>query len=245
MKIALVGFGKMGQEIERVIRDKGEHEVVSVSFRKESEPLDLERIKKADVAIDFTAPDVILNNIEKISSIGVNMVVGTTGWYDHLKKVEELVKKSGTGIIYAQNFAVGTNIFFKLVEQASKLASSLGNYDVYGLDIHHKDKIDSPSGTALKTAQIIMNNFPNKKRLQTEKLDRKIESDELHFASIRGGSNPGMHEAVFDSEGDTLTISVQNHSRRGYAEGAVLAAEFINSKKGIYNFSDIFDDIKK
>ena len=244
MKIALIGYGKMGQEIEQVVRDGKQHEIVSVSFRKTSDSLDLNGIKNADVAIDFTSPEIVLENIQKISDLGVNLVVGTTGWYDHLKEVEAVIGRSGTGLIYAQNFAVGTNIFFMLVAQASRLAARYGNYDVYGYEVHHKDKKDSPSGTALKTSEYIMKNFPSKKRLQTGRLDRKIEPDELHFASIRGGRNPGVHEVVFDSEGDSLTISDQNHSRKGYAEGAVLASEYIVGKKGVYNFSDIFEEIK-
>ncbi|HSW47939.1 MAG TPA: 4-hydroxy-tetrahydrodipicolinate reductase [Candidatus Saccharimonadales bacterium] len=244
MKIALIGYGKMGQEIEKVIGDAKNHEIVSVSFRKTSDSLDLTGIKKADVAIDFTAPEIIMDNIRQVTGIEVNMVVGTTGWYDKAGEVEELVKKSETGLIYGQNFAIGTNIFFKLVAMASRLTAKYGNYDVYGYEVHHKDKLDSPSGTALKTAKEIMNNFPSKKRLVTDRLDRKIEPDELHFASIRGGRNPGVHEVVFDSEGDSLTISDQNHSRRGYAEGSIVAAEYINGKKGFYNFSDIFEEIK-
>ncbi len=244
MKIALIGFGKMGQEIEQVVLDSKKHEIVSVSFRNQTDSLDLGGIKNADVAIDFTAPDIILDNIKKVSDLGVNMVVGTTGWYDDLDKVNKIVEDSKIGLIYGQNFAIGTNIFFKLVALAASLTSKYGNYDVYGYEVHHKDKKDSPSGTALKTADEIIKNFPSKKRIQTEKLDRKIESDELHFASIRGGRNPGVHEVTFDSLGDSLTISDQNHSRRGYAEGAVAAAEFIKEKKGFYNFSDIFDEIK-
>jgi 4-hydroxy-tetrahydrodipicolinate reductase len=244
MNIALIGYGKMGQEIEKVIVDRGIHEIVSISYKKESDPLDLEGIKKADVAIDFTAPDIILSNIEKVLGICVPIVVGTTGWYDQLDRVKKMVDDAGAGLIYAQNFAVGTNIFFKLVAEAARLASKYGNYDVYGYEVHHSAKIDSPSGTALKTAEEILKNFPGKKKIQTEKLDRKIEPDELHFASIRGGRNPGVHSVTFDSEGDSLTISDQNHSRRGYAEGAVIAAEFVKGKKGVYNFSDIFEEVK-
>jgi 4-hydroxy-tetrahydrodipicolinate reductase len=244
MKIALIGYGKVGQEIEKVLQDSKKHEIVSISFRSQNESLNLNAIKKADVAIDFTAPDIIMDNIRQVSNVGVNMVVGTTGWYEKLSVVEEFVKAHDTGLIYAQNFAIGTNIFFKLVAEAARLTSKYGNYDVYGYEVHHSAKLDSPSGTALKTAEEILKNFPSKKKIQTEKLNRRIEPDELHFASIRGGRNPGVHEVVFDSEGDSLSISDQNHNRRGYAEGAVLAAEYINGKKGIYNFSDIFEELR-
>lgn len=239
MKIALIGYGNMGHEIESVVKSSGNHEIISIS--SESKGWDGEGIKKSDVVIDFSSPEAALENIAKVLKLGKNMVVGTSGWYEDIDKVDAWVKKAGTGLIYGQNFAIGTNIFFKIVELASKLCAKYGNYDVYGYEIHHTEKKDSPSGTAFKTAQTIMKNFPAKKRLQTEKLDRKIEGDELHFASVRGGRNPGMHEVTFDSEADSIKISDQNHSRRGYAQGAVMAAEFINDKKGLFAFDSLFE----
>lgn len=238
MKIALIGYGNMGREIEEVVKSGGSHEITSIS--SESKGWDAEGIKACDVVIDFSSPEVAVENIKKVLEIGKNMVVGTSGWYDRISEAEELVNNAGTGLIYGQNFAIGTNIFFKLVETAGKLASKYGNYDVFGTEIHHKGKKDSPSGTAFKTAEIIMANFPKKKKLETGRLDRKIEEDELHFASLRGGRNPGMHEVTFDSDADSITLSVQNHSRRGYAEGAVMAAEFIKDKKGVYSFDSLF-----
>lgn len=237
MKIALIGYGNMGREIEGVVKSGGNHQITSIS--SESKGWDENGIKTADVVIDFSSPEVVMENIKKVLSLGKNMVVGTSGWYDRVSEVEKLVSEAGTGLIYGQNFAIGTNIFFKLVETASRLTSKYGNYDVFGTEIHHKGKKDSPSGTAFKTAEIIMNNFPSKKKLETGRLDRKIKEEELHFASLRGGRNPGMHEITFDSDADSITLSVQNHSRRGYAEGAVMAAEFIKERKGVYAFDEI------
>lgn len=239
MKIALVGYGNMGREIETVVKSGGSHRITSIS--SESRGWDEPGIKKADVVIDFSSPEVALKNIEKVIKLGKNMVVGTSGWYENIDKVDNWVKKAGTGLIYGQNFAIGTNIFFQLVALASKLCAKYGNYDVYGYEVHHSGKKDSPSGTAFKTAQTILDNFPGKKKLQTGRLDRKIEADELHFASIRGGRNPGMHEVVFDSEADSIVLSDQNHSRRGYAQGAVMAAEFIQDKKGLFSFDQLFE----
>lgn len=239
MKIALVGFGNMGQEIEEVVKLSGKHEISSIS--SQSKGWDEEGIKNSDVVIDFSSPEVVMDNIRKISGLEKNMVVGTSGWYDKISEVEEIIAKSGTGLIYGQNFAIGTNIFFKLVSYASRMMAKYGSYDVYGYEVHHNGKKDSPSGTAFKTAEAIMENFPGKTRLETGRLDRKIEKDELHFASIRGGRNPGMHEVTFDSEADSITLSVQNHSRRGYAEGSVLAAEFIVDKKGVFAFDSLFE----
>lgn len=238
MKIALIGYGNMGREIEEVLNSGGKHEIVSITSK--SKGWDEGGLKNADVVIDFSSPDAALENIEKVLLLGKNMVVGTSGWYEHIDRVDEWVKEAGTGLIYGQNFAIGTNIFFQLVALASKLCAKYGNYDVYGYEIHHSGKKDSPSGTAFKTAQTILDNFPKKKKLQTARLDRKIEGEELHFASIRGGRNPGMHEVVFDSEADSIVLSDQNHSRRGYAEGAVMAAEFIKDKKGLFAFDQLF-----
>lgn len=240
MKIALVGFGKMGKEVERLINQSGNHQVVSKSMMDKNGQWDTKGIKQADVVIDFTSPEVILENIKKIASMGKNMVVGTTGWYEHMNEVEKIVKESGTGLIYAHNFSVGANIFFKIVAYAAKLFDKFGGYDVYGLEVHHSGKKDSPSGTALRIAKEIMNNFPSKKNLQTEKLDRQINPDELHFASVRGGRNPGYHEVVFDSQADSITLSHAAHNRTGFAEGAILAAQFVKGKKGLYNFDEVF-----
>lgn len=238
MKIALIGYGNMGKEIEALVKSEGKHEISSIS---ELNDWDEEGIKSSDIVIDFSSPESILDNIEKVLKLGKNMVVGTSGWYEHIDKVDNWVKETNSGLIYGQNFAIGTNIFFQLVSLASKLCAEYGNYDVYGYEVHHKGKKDSPSGTAFKTAQTILDNFPRKKKLQTGRLDRKIEADELHFASIRGGRNPGMHEVVFDSEADSIIISNQNHSRRGYAQGAVMAAEFIQGKKGLFAFDQLFE----
>lgn len=245
MKLALIGYGKMGQEIEKVVTDSKEHEIISVSFREESDGLDLDGIKKADVAVDFTSPEIIMDNIRQVSDLGINMVVGTTGWYDQISEVENMVKKSGTGLIYSQNFSIGANIFFDIVKYASNLISRFDGYDVFGQETHHVGKKDSPSGTARKISEIILKNYPSKKVLQTEALDRPIRKEELHFTSVRGGRNFGRHEVAFDSEADEIRLTHQAWGRRGFAAGAVRAAEYIKDRKGFYNFSDIFTEVKE
>jgi 4-hydroxy-tetrahydrodipicolinate reductase len=240
MKIALFGHGNMGSEIEKLINESGKHQVISINLEHVGDQIDEEKVKTADVVIDFTSPQIVVENIRKVASLGKNMVVGTTGWYKDLDEVKKIVKKSGIGLIYAQNFSVGANIFFQVVAHAAKLMSKFGNYDVYGFEIHHTGKKDSPSGTALRIAKEIMGNFPAKSAVQTEKLDRQIKPEELHFASIRGGRNPGFHQVVFDSGADSITLSHAAHNRRGFAEGAVLAAEFILNKKGLFTIDDVF-----
>lgn len=245
MKIALIGYGKMGQEIADIIEEKKSHEIVSISYKKQSDSLDIEGIKKADVAIDFTAPEIILTNIEKIASLGINLVVGTTGWYDKLPQVKEVVNSHKVGLIYGGNFSIGVNIFFQICEYASKLFNKYSSmYDVYGQEIHHKAKKDSPSGTAKTLGQIIMRNFDSKKKLQDQTINRAIAPDELHFASLRGGVNPGRHEVIFDSFADEVQITIQAHGRQGYAQGAIIAAEFIKGKRGIFRFDELFKEGK-
>lgn len=231
MRIALIGYGKMGQEIERLLNVDKKHEVVSISYKKETDTLDLDKIKGADVAIDFTSPEIVLKNIQSIAKLGISMVVGTTGWEKEMKKVEDIVTKNDIGLIYGGNFSIGANIFFQITKFASKLFSKYDSfYDVYGSEIHHQWKKDSPSGTAKKLSDIIVKNFPAKKK-----------PDDLNFSSVRGGVNPGRHEITFDSAADEVALIHQAHNRQGFAKGAILAAEFIHGKKGLYRFEELFE----
>lgn len=239
MNIALLGHGNMGKEIERLIGLAGVHDATVVPIDETTGAIDTAKLKTADVVIDFTSPEIVLNDIKTVAKAGKNMVVGTTGWQEHLPEVEKIVRESGIGLIYGQNFSIGANVFFRAVAHATKLFSEFKEYDVSGLEIHHAGKKDSPSGTALRTAEEILKNSTVKTTLQTAKLDRKIRPEELHFASVRGGVNPGFHEVIFDSPADAVTISHSAHNRQGFAQGAILAAEFINGKKGLYTFDDV------
>ncbi|MBI3305576.1 dihydrodipicolinate reductase [Candidatus Nomurabacteria bacterium] len=221
-KIALIGFGKMGREIDALCRESENFEVVSVSYKNITDKLDLKGIAKADVAIDFTSKDIVLENIEKVSRLGINMVIGTTGWHEDLDSVKKIVKKYKTGLLYGQNFSAGANIFFKITAFAAGLFAKFSEYDAYGMEIHHKAKLDSPSGTALKIRDEIKKNSPYK----------------INFTSIRAGRNPGFHEVVFDSPADGITLSHQAYNRTGFAKGALLAALFLKNKKGVYSFED-------
>ena len=218
IKIALVGYGKMGKEIHDLCLQSKIFEVVSISFKNIDDQLDIEGIKKADIAIDFTSKDVVVKNIEEIAKLGKNMVVGTTGWSDRLDEVKKIVSKNKIGLMHASNFSIGANVFFKVAEFSAKLFSKFPEYDIYGLEIHHKAKLDSPSGTALKIAS-------------------KVRG--LNFTSIRAGRNPGFHEVVFDSNADGVSLSHQAYNRTGFAKGALVAAEFIRNKKGIHTFEDV------
>lgn len=239
MNIALIGYGKMGKEIEGLLKATGKHTVVSVSYSRR-DPLDIDGIKKADVAVDFTSPEIVLSTINNVLALGTNMVIGTTGWYDHLSNVDKIVRKYKRGLIYGSNFSVGANVFFKIADFASKLLSRFPVYDVAGVETHHTGKKDSPSGTAKKLGVIIMKNMTTKKKLINTPFDRQIREEELHFASLRLGQNPGRHEIIFDSKADEIRLVHQAHSRLGFALGAIMAVEFIRGKKGVYSFEEIF-----
>lgn len=242
MNIALIGYGNMGQEIERVVKEEKHHEVVSISYRDRNEGLDLQGIQRADVAIDFTSPEVVMENIRQVVTLGIPLVIGTTGWYDKVDQVEQLVKQTDGAVIYGQNFSIGANIFFKVVAYASSLLGRYEGYDVFGIETHHRGKKDSPSGTARKLADTVLEHFPRKQRLQTETLNRQLESEELHFVAVRGGRNFGRHEVVFDSNADEIRLIHQAWGRRGFAEGTLVAAEFIKDKKGFYDFTLLFEE---
>ncbi len=209
----------MGKEIDFLCKDSEVFEVVSISYKNREDGLDLKGITKADIAVDFTSKDAVLKNIEEVAKLGKNLVVGTTGWHDDLEKAKKIVEKYQTGLIYSPNFSVGVNIFFKIMDFSAKLFAKFSDYDVYGLEVHHKAKLDSPSGTALKIAG-------------------KVKG--LNFTSIRAGRNPGFHEVVFDSTADGITLSHQAYSRVGFAKGALVAAEFIKNKKGVHAFEELF-----
>ena len=218
IKLAIVGYGKMGKEIKSMIDSRkfaltGKYDI----DKKVQENLN----EKPDVAIEFSTPRSVIQNIEFLASKKINVVCGTTGWYDKLDSVKEIIKKEGTGFIYASNFSVGMNIFFGIVKKASEEFNKFAQYDVGIEEIHHNQKLDKPSGTALKIKDIIKKN-------------------KIDISSLRVGSKFGDHRVIFDSPADSITLEHSAKSRSGFAEGALLAAEFINGKKGFYKFEEIF-----
>lgn len=243
MNIALIGHGNMGKEIETLVREGDKHTIVYIGGGR-GKTLDTDALRKADVAIDFTAPDAVMENIRAIVAVGVPLVVGTSGWYEHVDEVSALVEQHGGALIYGENLSIGGNVYFQIVAYASRLFSAFAEYDVLGYEIHHKGKKDSPSGTATRLSNIILDNFPAKKTVQEERLGRPIQPEELHFASVRGGVNRGLHTVVFDSPADEVTLTHRAHGRRGFAAGALMAAEFIHDKKGLHRFDELFTNSK-
>ncbi len=248
MKIALIGYGKMGKEVERLAQ-LSDIQVVSIIDPKEGEDAFLEitaqALKNADVAIDFTSPAAAIYNMKKVASLKKNMVVATTGWYDQLEEAKKIVKNSGIGLIYSPNFSIGVNMYFRMVEEAAKLMDKASNYDVYSYEFHHNQKVDAPSGTAKQIAGVLIKNIARKKKPLYGNVERKIEPDELHVQSVRAGFFPGTHSVGFDSESDTIEIKHTARNRLGFAQGALLAAKWISGKKGLYTMDDFLSDYFK
>lgn len=244
INLALVGYGKMGKMIESIAHENdftitGTYDVIN--------PLKEHLKNKTDVAIEFSTPASVIENIEFLSSKGIDVVCGTTGWYNKADIVKEIIKKNGTGFIYASNFSVGVNIFFGIVKNA---AAIIDKYEQYGIEVketHHTQKLDKPSGTAIRIAEYLIDNI-NRKNKFTNDSDNSDDSDntagsEINITSERINNVVGNHEVIFDSEADTISLIHNAKSRRGFAEGALLAAKFIKGKKGFYKFEDIFSNL--
>jgi 4-hydroxy-tetrahydrodipicolinate reductase len=246
MKIALLGYGKMGKIIEKIATDR-KHEIVLKIDYDNLHDLTAENLQKADVAIEFSTPSTVLNNIKLCLNAGVPIVVGTTGWYDEIPALKQECATDSKTMIYASNFSVGVNLFFHVNRILAKLMNQHPYYDVQVEEIHHVQKLDSPSGTAITIAEGIIDNLDTKQKwvnILTDAngdADDNIKADELLIESHRIDSVPGTHTVIYDSEVDTIEFKHTAHNRNGFALGAVLAAEWIKDKKGFYSVEDMFN----
>lgn len=232
MKIALLGYGKMGQVIERIAKERG-HEIVLKKSRNAS----FEGLDKADVAIDFSIPNAAVDNISTCFENGIPVISGTTGWLEHYSRMVQLCEEKKGAFIYASNFSLGVNIFFELNEYLAKMMSQFTQYDTSIQEIHHTQKLDAPSGTAITLAESIINNSD----YSSWALDEAKKSDELVINSERIPNVPGTHIITYQSAVDTIEIKHEAHSREGFALGAVVAAEWIFGKKGVYTMKDVLN----
>ncbi len=231
MKIALLGYGRMGRAIENIAKNRG-HEIVAKIDKDQIEGT----LEHANVAINFSIPDAAVNNIFSALSLKIPVVCGTTGWLEDLKKVTDFTTKNDTAFLYASNFSIGVNLFFKLNEQLAKMMNNQSEYKVNIEEIHHIHKLDAPSGTAITLAEgIIENSKSSDWSLSTDK------SDEIQIDAIREGEVPGTHTVTYESSIDAISIKHEAHNREGFALGAVVAAEWIVGKKGIFKMSDVLN----
>jgi 4-hydroxy-tetrahydrodipicolinate reductase len=247
MKIALLGYGKMGKIIEKFATDRN-HEIVLIIDQDNQHELTAENLQRADAVIEFSTPTSVLNNIEHCFEAGVPVVVGTTGWHNKLQLIKKQCEQSNGTLIYATNFSVGVNVFFHVNRMLAKIMNNYPYYEVQVEEIHHTQKLDSPSGTGITLAEGIIANIDSKKEWinvvatdEAETADENIKSDQLLIESLRIDSVPGTHTVIYDSEVDMIEIKHTAHNRNGFALGAVMAAEWIKDKKGFHSVEDMFD----
>jgi 4-hydroxy-tetrahydrodipicolinate reductase len=226
MKIALIGYGKMGRMLEQLAPQYGGEiglkldEFNNANF----EGITAENFRGIDVAIDFSIPRAAMEIIERTSALGVNLVVGTTGWLAHIDQAKAIVAKHATGLVWSANYSPGVNAFFRLAAEAARLLASQADYEAWAYEIHHSAKIDAPSGTLLKLVE----------EMKKSGYGRRID-----MSSSRAGAHPGTHEIGFDSAADTITLRHVARNREGFARGALRAAQWVIGKRGFYEFSDI------
>ncbi len=225
MKIALIGYGKMGKLIEQMALEKG-HRIVC---RLASGSQDWDAVADADVCIDFSQAEAVMGNIEQAARHGKNIVIGTTGWTHRIDEARAIAKQYGIGVLFAPNFSLGVHIFLKILERSAELINHFDEYGVAGIEFHHAQKKDAPSGTALEIS-----------RRMEKRIDR-IET--LNMTAVRTGSIPGKHTILFDSPFDTISICHEARNRGGFAKGAVQAAEWLVGKSGFFELDDFVNGV--
>ena len=231
MNIALLGYGRMGKSIEAIALDRNHN--ISLKATSSTKSFDF---SKTDVAIDFSIPSTAVSNIKSAIDAGVPVISGTTGWLEHYNNVIEYCKSNNGTFLYASNFSLGVNIFFEINKQLSRLMAKVEGYNTEIEEIHHTQKLDAPSGTAISLAEGIIENTEYK----SWTLDNP-KSDEIRIEAKRIPEVPGTHEITYNSEIDSISIKHTAHSRQGFALGAVIAAEWIKDKKGIFSMKDVLN----
>ncbi len=237
MKIALIGYGQMGKTIEVIAKERGHH-IVSIIDKENQEDFDSENFLSADVAIEFTLPDVAVQNIKKCIDRNIPIVVGTTAWLEKLEEVKVYCNQKNGSLLWASNFSIGVNIFFEINKKLAQLMNNYPEYEPSLEETHHIKKIDAPSGTAITLAEGILENLDRKSKwtkgiAQTE--------EQMKIISIRTGEIPGTHTVRYESEIDTIEITHKAHNRKGFAIGSVVAAEWLKDKKGVFSIHDMLN----
>lgn len=235
MRIALLGYGKMGKAIEEIAVQKG-HEIVLKIDISNLGDFTKENLQKADAAIEFTSPHTAYDNIKKAIGFGVPVVSGSTGWLERIDEIKKYCKENNGAFLYASNFSIGVNIFFEINKKLAALMSPHKEYNVSTEEIHHTQKKDAPSGTSITIAEQILENFPQKKKWVNKET---ADPAELTIISKRIDPAPGTHTVKYSSAIDDIEIIHTAHNRHGFASGAVLAAEFIKGKTGIFSMKDV------
>ncbi len=246
LSIALIGYGKMGKEIGQIAKQRG-HTLAAIidpfDPAATSKTITAEALKGVHVAIDFTHPDALLGNVRVLAQLKIPMVIGTTGWYQHMDEVKALISKNHASFLWASNFSIGVNLFYRIVSEAAEIMNTIPEYDVYLHEFHHNQKEDSPSGTAKSLAQILLDRIERKTEILTAPPKGKIAPNQLHVTSTRVGSIPGTHTIGFDCFADTIELTHTARTRSGFALGAVMAAEWLHGKTGFYTIDDLMNTV--
>ena len=238
MKLAILGYGRMGLEVERIAQSRG-HCISAIFDVERGAPFSIEsNLNGSQVIIDFTLQEAVFDNFRVAAHFGIPIVEGTTGWYDRINEIGEI---DGLTVVYSPNFSIGVYKYFKLVEYAAKLMGPILDYDSYVHEWHHTGKVDSPSGTAKTLAKILVEQLPEKDHALFDSSHGKIDPKALHVTSTRVGRVPGTHEIGFDSPYDMIQLKHQAHGREGFTYGAVRAAEWIIGKEGVFTMDDFME----
>ena len=235
MNIALIGYGKMGKAIEEIALQRGHTIVLKIDIDN-AQDFTKENLAKVDVAIEFTGPHSAYENVKKLMDYGVATICGSTGWLEKLDLIQQICKQNDATFLYASNFSIGVNIFFEVNKRLASLMAAHNDYQVQLTEVHHTQKKDAPSGTAITLAEQVLKNIPGKKNWVNHASNNPYE---LVILSERIDPAPGTHKVKYSSAIDDIEIIHKAHTRTGFALGAVLAAEFISGKKGIYSMKDV------
>lgn len=229
LNLALLGHGKTGSAVARLAPERGFEVrlILTIESNPDGVAITEEHFRGVDVCIDFTTPDVVVDNIRRVAALGVNLVVGTTGWHNRVEEVREIIQSSGVGMVYAANFSIGVQLFYRLARAASQIFSPYSMYEPFIVEAHHKAKKDAPSGTALELKR---------------QVEPHLKARDIPTSSIRAGYIPGVHELGFDSPADTVVVRHTARSRQGFAEGALYAARWVMGKKGLFGFNQVLEE---
>jgi 4-hydroxy-tetrahydrodipicolinate reductase len=226
LNLAILGYGKMGRTIAQLApqRDFRVGLIMDIDANPAAAGITAENFADVDVCLEFTEPKAVLENIRRVAGLGCNLVVGTTGWHEHLDEVRKVIESAGVGMVYAANFSIGVQLFYRLSRAAAEIFTGFPMYEPYISEAHHRFKKDAPSGTALELKRQVQPPFKER---------------EIPVASVRAGYIPGVHELGFDSEADNVVLRHTARGRQGFAEGALYAARWVVDKKGLFSFADI------
>ncbi len=238
LNIALLGYGKMGKEVEQLALAAG-HQIVFIIDNESDWKLYEKNLAKADIAIDFSTPQTAIANIDKCFAVNLPIVVGTTGWYSDFERIKSDCLKKNQSLFYASNFSLGVNIFSAINTKLAEIMNRFPQYDLKINETHHTQKLDAPSGTALSLAEGILHKLERKTKWELLENDQKLADETIPIKAFRIENIPGTHEIIYDSSVDEISIRHRAKSRKGFAKGALLAAEWLSSKKGIYTMHDL------